>query len=439
MNAAKQAGMYIKIVLWLIIGGYGLLYLVGLIPQQAVADSVQLSASQLVEEGYNPVVLVRSDESYRLDNFTETRILLESMYLNSRTNPKSVFLCPTYDGGNDPIKAIHNVSELGGFPDPDTYFPHMIMGFRALIRPLLAFMNLRQIRRLLMWAVVLLFTANVVNIKKRSGTLIAFLFAAAFLSVNPILVMSSIQYSCCFLIAFSVMLLTPYIHRFKLTEPMLFFLVGGLTQYFDIYTTPLITFGLPMLWMLLIKQQDGDLQSFHDDVMCVVKCFSAWLGAYVLMWLANMGLVALFTDFAVWPLAMEALGTALGIGVARVNILDALSAIFTNLVTIECALCLVGFIIAWPFMMDTRAKRATGYRQGRIFLLVALLPVLWCVISANSTYFNAYYQYRTLMVSIFGVLCFYAKPTQYMEKNMQNPYHKIFHKLEVIKDDPVSK
>ncbi len=437
MSKLRQAGMYVKIVLWLVVGGYALLYFAGLIPQQAVDDSVQLSASQLVEEGYNPVVLVRSDESYRLDNFSETRILLESLYLNTRHNPQAVLACPTYEGGGNPIAAINDVAELGGFPDPDTYFPHMIMGFRSLVRPLLAFMNLRQIRRLLMWITLLLFTANVVNIKKRSGTLIAFLFAAAFLSVNPILVMSSLQYSCCFLVAFTVMLLMPYIDRWKMTEPMLFFLVGGLTQYLDLYTTPLITFGLPILWMLLIKQQNGQLQSFQEDVLCVVRCFGAWLGAYVLMWLVNIGVVALFTDFNVWKTAVEAVASGVGFGAARVNAFTALSAGLTNLVTIECTLCLIGFIIAWPFMMDTRAKRATGYRQGRIFLLVALLPIAWCLIAANSMMKNAYYQYRILIVTIFGVLCFYAKPTQYMEKNMQNPYHRILKKLEVPKDGSI--
>ena len=155
------------------------------------------------------------------------------------------------------------------------------------------------------------------------------------------------------------------------------------------------------------------------------------------MWLVNIGVVALFTDFDVWAMAVEALASGVGFGAERVNAFTALSAGLTNLVTIECMLCLVGFLIAWPFMMDTRAKRATGYRQGRIFLLVALFPIVWCLIAANSMLENAYYQYRVLIVTIFGVLCFYAKPTQYMEKNMQNPYHRILRKLEVPKDEPI--
>lgn len=435
----RKVGKFIKIALWLILGGYGLLYLAGLIPQQAVADSVELSASQLAEEGYNPVVLIRSDESYRLDNFTETRILLESLYLDTRTSPQAVYFCPTYDGGGDPIAAINNVSKLGGFPEPDTNFPHMLMGFRAPVRLLLTFMNLRQIRRLLMWGVLLLFTANVLNIKKRSGTLIALLFTAAFLSVNPLIVMSSMQYACCFFIAFTAMLLMPRLEKWKLTEPMFFFLIGGLTQYFDTYTTPLVTFGLPMLWMLLVKQQSGQLQSFGEDLLCVAKCFGAWLGAYAMMWLVNIGVVALASDYDVWHIAWRAFGAGTGFGTRRADALLALSAGLTNLVTIECALCLVGFIVAWPFMMDTRAKRKTGYRQGRIFLIVALLPVLWCIVAPNTLLENSYYQYRMLIVTIFGLLCFYAKPTQYMEKNMLNPYNRIFKKMEETPNEALPK
>ncbi len=422
MTTGRKIGLYAKIVLWLLIGGYAILFLAGLIPQREVADSVQLSASQLAEEGYTPVLLIRSDESYQLDNFTETRILLESLYMDTRTKPQYIFINPTYEGNGKPIEAINSVAESGEFPEPDTYFVQKHMGFRAVIRPLLAFMNLRQIRRLIMWGILLLFVANAINIRERCGTLIALLFTASFLSVNPIAVMSSMQYACCFLIAFAAMLILPrVIKKQRITEPMAFFIIGALTQYFDIYTTPLITFGMPFLISLLVKQQDGDLLTFRADIMFLVKCLGAWLSAYVFMWLANIAVVEIATDFSAWRLAMQALTETIGFGNPEAQPLLALSAGITNLITIECTLCLIGFIIAWPFMMDTRAKRATGYKQGRIFLIVGLLPLIWCMAGANSMLHNAYYQYRVLIVTIFAALCFYAKPTQYLEKNMQKP------------------
>ena len=422
LTTGKKVGLYLKIILWLLIGGYAALYLAGLIPQAAVNKSVQLSASQLEEEGYAPVLLIRSDESYKLDNFTETRILLESLYMDTRTKPQAIFINPTYEGGGKPIEAINAVADSGAFPEPDSYFVQKHMGFRAVIRPLLSLMNLRQIRRLIMWGVLLLFVANAINIRERCGTLIALLFTASFLSINPIAVMSSMQYACCFLLAFAAMLLLPrVIRRQRLTEPMAFFIIGALTQYFDIYTTPLITFGMPFLISLLVKQQDGDLLTFQADIFFLVKCLGAWLSAYVFMWVANIAVVEIATDFPAWRLAIADLAECVGVGNKDAQPLLALSAGITNLITIECTLCLIGFIIAWPFMMDTRKKRATGYRQGRIFLIVALLPLIWCMVGANSMLKNAYYQYRMLIVTIFAALCFYAKPTQYLEKNMQKP------------------
>ncbi|MEG1525424.1 MAG: hypothetical protein RRZ24_04020 [Clostridia bacterium] len=413
-------GKFTGIFACLMIGGYVLLFIAGLISQEAVTDSMQLSASQLKEEGYAPVLLIRSDGSYQLDNFSETRMLLSSLYMNTRETPKSVLINPTYEGEHDPIATINAVAETGNFPSADTYFTHAIMGFRSVIRVLLAFLNLRQIRRLLMWLVLLLFTANVLSIRRHSSILMSFLFAAAFLSINPIMVMSSLQYACCFILALTAMLLMPYIGKWKISEPMVFFIIGGVTQYFDLYTVPIITFGLPIIIRLLIKQREGELLTFRADLVFVCKCLGAWLTAYVGMWLCNLWVTTLFTDFNAWKDGIAVLGESIGIP-GHVHPLSALAGAFKYLVTIECALCLIGFIIAWPFMMDTRARRKVGYRQGRIFLLIALLPVAWLAISSHSVLHEGYYQYRVLIVTIFSGLCFYAKPTQYLEKNMRKP------------------
>ena len=413
----RRITRYGKALLYMLVCGYVLLLAAGLISQSAVSKSVALSSEQLSLEGGHPVLLVGSDSSYKLNNAAEARILLKSLYMDTLRDAPSVLLCPSFDASGDPLGAMEALSASGAFPGADSSSPSSFMGFRATIRLLLCFMNLRQIRRFLMWIILLLFAAVVMSIRRHSSPLMSLLFTAAFLSVNPIVIMSSMQYATCFIIAFAAMLFMPHIGRWWLSEPLCFFVIGGITLYFDYYSFPILTFVLPLYMRLLVRQREGELHRFRDDIEYASKCFAAWLSGYALLWLADIAVTALFCNAGVWANAAETLRSVFSVSDAGIlrPFLDALR----NLTTIECAICIVGFLLAWPFLMDTRARRRIGYRQGRIFLIVALLPVVWLLLTSNSVAEHGYYEYRALTGTIFGALCFYAKPTHLLEKNIR--------------------
>lgn len=413
----RRGARYIKTLIYMVVLGYVLLLAAGLISQSAVSNSVTLSSCQLSLEGEHPVLLVGSDSSYRLNNPAEARILLKTLYMDTLKDASSVLLCPSFEASGDPLKAMETLAGSAVFPAADSGSPASFMGFRATLRLLLCFMNLRQLRRLLMWLILLLFAATVMSIRKHSSPLMSLLFTAAFLSINPIAVMSSMQYATCFIIAFVSMLIMPRIGKMKISETMCFFVIGGITQFFDYYSFPILTFVLPLYMRLLVRQKEGELQRFRDDAIYTGKCFAGWFAGYVLLWIGNIAVTALFYDANVWT---DALNTLAFLFVpSDAGMLRPLLGALRNLTTIECAICIVGFLLAWPFLMDTRARRRIGYRQGRIFLLVSLLPIVWLLLTSNSVAENGYYEYRALIGTIFGALCFYAKPTHLLEKNIK--------------------
>ncbi len=417
-------GRYAAIFLTVLLCGYALLLIAGLIPQSSVMKNIQLSAGQLSAEGYGTQLLVRNDETYQLDNFTETRILLSSLYMDVQRTPQSVLINPTYEGDDVPIEAIQDVAEDGEAPQADTYFAEKVIGLRGVVRILLSVMNIRQIRRLIMWCMTLLMMANALMLRRQFSALMSGLFVVSILCVNPVVIMSSIQYSCCFLIAMTAMLIMPYADRFrKYTAGMLFFIIGAVTQFLDYNTVPLITFGLPMLTLLLAKQRDGKYLRFGESLAFTGKCFLNWFLAYALLWIAKLGITELLTDFSVFSTAVDSLLHA----ITPRTFAEPFRAVWAgmrNVITIESAVSALGLLILWPFFLDLRPQRKLGWQQSGIYLVIAALPILWTMVASRAMLANAYYQYRVMVVCIFGACCFYAKPTHYLVKYKDSAYNR---------------
>ncbi len=412
----RQIGKYIGWFLTLFLGGFVLLLLTGLCRPHAWANNLQLSASQFQTEGYRSDFLIQRDETYQLDNYTEAEILLESIYMDVSSDPGSILTNPIHEGNHELIEIMEEIADQEELLPLDAHHPEVIMGFRAPVRLLLGVMNIRQIRRLIMWVVMILFAANMIMLRREFSSLVSLLFAFSFLSVNPIAVMSSIQYSCCFILAFLGMLGVAYLRKVPMKAPLLFFIIGGLTQYFDYYTVPLLTFGLPMLVLLMIEQREGRSLSFLEALAFTGKCFGSWFLCYVLMWIGKQALTDSMTHLNAWQIGFKWLGSIVSADFAGRFV--AVGSALLNLISIESAICTIAFLIFWPFLLDLRPQRKAGWQQSRIYLMIAILPLIWSFITAGSMLKNTYYEYRVFCMMLMAIGCFYAKPTHYVAKYM---------------------
>ena len=412
----RQIGKYIGWFFTLFLGGFVLLLLTGLARPHAWANNLQLSASQFMAEGYRSDLLIQRDETYQLDNYTEAQILLESVYMDVSSDPGSILTNPIHEGNKELIEIMETIADEEELLPMDAHHPEVIMGFRAPVRLLLGVMNIRQIRRLIMWIVMILFAANMIMLRREFSSLVSLLFAFSFLSVNPIAVMSSIQYSCCFIIAFLGMLGVAYLRKVPMTAPLLFFIIGGVTQFFDYYTVPLLTFGLPILVLMMLEQRDGRYLSFKDSVIFTGKCFGSWFLCYALMWVGKQILADSMTHLNAWQIGMKWLESIVSAGFTDRFV--AVGGALLNLISIESALCTLAFLVFWPFLMDLRPQRKAGWEQSRIYLVIAAFPLIWSFIAAGSLLQNTYYEYRVFCVMLMAVGCFYVKPTHFAAKYM---------------------
>lgn len=377
-------------------------------PQNRIDQNIIDSVIYLQGEGDYPLTLDRADTSL-LDNWTDALILMASKAM--REDSKSTVLTnPVYGNWNDgPVSMLFEYA-WAIKPQPTSYYTRYWMGFRAVVRWLLSFLDYYQIRRYLTIGLFSLLFCVTQKVSKHLGRYQAAAFFFSVLFVRPYVICYSLQFSCCFLIAFVAMLAVPWIHRHPKYQSLFFMEVGMLTMYFDFYTAPIITFGMPMIFLSLLQlKEDRGIR-----LRTIVKDVLIWATGYIGMWLSKLLLTELLTDQPAFATAFASVSYRLGIGsngsdpdsergaiLAIKTVWEKILydkegvVLFWILVTVLAGLVLYK---AWKKELNLDAAR-----RGVGLLVLAAFPYIWFSIASEPTIAHAYFQYRTIVLLFWGI------------------------------------
>lgn len=386
---------------------FALLLSAALLPQDNVDANVLDSAEKMLVEGTYPIMGDRNVGS-SLDNFTDAIMLMQSKSM-SRRGLRSTLSNPMYiDESGDPVQSLYAYAS-----DPDVeinnHYYRYWMGFRAIVRLLLVFMDYYQIRRYVAFLFLLLFSILLCQISRTLNQKTALAFALSIILVKPDVICNSLQYSCCYFIAFSAMLLVPWVSENPKYEKLFFMEVGMITMYFDFYTTPILTFGMPMVYLYLLKASKEEAISGKR----ILQNGIVWLVSYVLMWLAKLTLTTLLTTYN---------GLENGIGSLKYNLnernqvsanlllrsIDAfervLRPVFPNTIDKRCALVVLAVLVILIIIAAYRGRIAFDKCKKYVSIyVISLFPLIWYVASARPLQNHFIFQYRSVAV-IFWVI-----------------------------------
>lgn len=412
----KTVKKYALLLLICTLVGLALLYLAGLCPQEAVQKNLDASWPQLVSEGFGPGVLYAGHPRSTLENYTEGRILIYSYYMDTAKDPLSILTNPgwyptdeTYN--EETLLADYQAVTAGGTP-ANTNYERYCMGFRAIVRPMLALMNYMDCRQVIMWAFFLLLGGSALSLFRRTGSFaLALGYVFVISQMNPIVISACYHYAFCFFIAMAGIWLTTALPENKLSAGTLFFLLGAATQYFDFYTAPVVTYGLPMLAILTVRQaEDGEGFTLKSSLALAGKCLLAWAAAYLGMWIAKLLLVTVFSDLNGFASAFEKfsywMSGANASGETQNYLFLALKNCFISITDYVPFAFELAFLIAFTVRVIRKKIPIQQLTRCGAYLAVALLPVLWIAASAKPAYLHMWFQYRSLAVFLAGALCF---------------------------------
>lgn len=386
----------------------GLLLLGACLPQGPIDENIRESAVQMLPDGDYPLMADKSFASM-LDVVTDTLILAESKATTIQ-DWQTIFTNPQYQYPAEEGSAVYDLYQYSTEEntEPSKFYVQYWMGFRPAMRLLLCFFDYHQILRYTAVAFFVLWVAVLCSVASRAGTKAAFLFGLSIICIRPHVVAVSLQFSCCFFLAFLAMLAVPWIHDQRKWESLFFLELGILTQYFDFYTTPIITFALPMTYLYLLRQRDGE---YTTGKVLGINAIS-WSAGYGLMWLAKLILTSVFTPVNAIAQGFSSFSGRIGIekesGMESMySPIAALRGVFVSLysdptgkMVLFAAVAVTFSVLLIRFLRDKHRPRdlLTNWQ----LLIIAALPVIWFMAAAQPTANHHWFQYRGIAASFWA-------------------------------------
>jgi len=391
----------IKPLLCFLILGASLI-IVDLIPREYIEKNVRESVQTFINEGYFPEV--KFANKYLLDNFTDALMIntaysidpgepiKSSILMRRNYRPNSELELDTAVEVDNPIEyLIENLNETNSI-----YFqyPRYWHGYMIYLRPLLVFFNYLEIRVILSTIIIALSLMLVYLVYKKINKYIAIAVLITLISSNFWVIGLSLQYSAVFIIALISSMYIVIKGKNKNIEST-FFIIGMLTSFFDLLTTPIITLGIPLIFYISLHKGEGC--SFKNFFKIIVL----WGIGYALMWsskwliadiVCNSGTIqSAIQKIMVYTSSAEEVST---------NIIKIISKnmYYLSEISIFTVTTLVISYICTSNKSQTIKEKST-YQ----YLMIAVIPFIWFAIAKRHCYIHARFTFRSLLVTIFSL------------------------------------
>ena len=283
-------------------------------------------------------------------------------------------------------------------------------GYLVYLKPLLLVFSWSQIVTLgiivqvLLMAAVLFFSIR----KGNPGVGIAMLLG--FLFMKPILVLSSLTMSVCWIITLIFMLVMLLKHaglEEKKAYPEVFLMAGILTSYFDFLTYPVVTLGFPLCAYFLMEKE-GNIKRNLQKVIGYSVCWgTGYAGMWALKWIiADITLHTGTIKDALWSIIgrTEAIGGRPrmngGWYVIGLNLQEYGWVFYPIAAAVLAAAALAVILIAARRM---QAKQVAA--QLAAFGLIFCIPFAWIIVVQHHSALHARFTFRIISVAALAVCC----------------------------------
>ena len=377
--------------------GFSLMVLAYTLPTDIAHDNIVHDAETL----YNLDQLVIPEHfTTKLDIYTDTLILSEISYYNENVslidNAMSVY-------------GIRDGADFQKFIEGDDSvideYPRYWHGNLVVYKPLFCFVDYNAVKILELFFEMVMITAIVRLMFKNNlkNYIIPFILSLFF--IHPEVIGICLQY----MPMFNLMLISVYI-LLKFKDYLLendriiyyFLIVGMSAGFFDFTTYPLITFGIPTIYYMLLE---NDKQTLKTNVLKIILFGLIWGVGFVGMWASKWIISSIILDKNVIANALDKLlWRTSSIKFTRIDAIWANVSIYKK---IEY-LMIMGLIGIYYIKRLISAKQnitKDNVKNLIPFILIALTPFAWYFIVSNHSFIHCPFTYRTLLILFFAVMC----------------------------------
>lgn len=411
----------------LVLGGYLFLALVYCLPTEKISENVAEAALAFQNEGLgNQINNGGGGGNFSHDNFTDALMLLSAENANDENPFVEALKVERLTFGNqfttNTLIALHT----GENQEYDTIsYARYWHGYLVFLKPLLLIFSYQQIRYILLLVQLGLVSVVIWLLAAKGKGLYCVPVVLAYFFLNPAACSLSMQYNSVLVLTMAELVVILLREEQYAGDKRLwlyhFFLTGCLTSYFDLLTYPVVTLGIPVIF--LISQYEENWKEGLRDLLgsCLL-----WGTGYVAMWAGKWTLSSLITGKNILGEAIMQISYRMGSDAAAeagVSEIGRLNTIGLNLTENKFSLILI--FIAFVVCCALSGYRKTFRFRGRYIpiALAGLLPFAWYVVITNHSFVHSWMTFRALAVFVYALMTvgvmLMEKPNPVMERKNQ--------------------
>ncbi|WP_099467048.1 hypothetical protein [Konateibacter massiliensis] len=385
--------------------GFVLLFFSHLLPSERIALHVRESGSVLQTET-DYWVITHGDISSTLDNFTDAIMLLSAGYTGDGSLlEKTVYNYRIYEKGATKGESCLVCGILTGDSLRVHTYEWYWQGFQTVLKPLLLFFNLTEIRNLNMFVIIssIVLICLLLHHRKKTAYILPYITALCFLNLGTIFM--SLQYSTIFHLAsvsMIVMLLFYNNDKFRLHIWMYFMIIGMCTSYFDFLTYPIMVLGFSLILYFILSEEEKLIPAIGK----AAGFSSLWFIGYLGMWASKWILASLVTGTNQISKGLskfqERSSNTIGeTSFTWVEMMQNMKSYLENGVTLYLVAALL--FASLLFILITKSYRQKNKWITSLMLLgISVYPFIWYTIAANHSMQHSFFTFKSMAVFVFG-------------------------------------
>lgn len=409
---------YIYVYFFLVIFFYLSLVFVCSLPDGRIKNNIKNSIPLLESEGDYPII-GGEQKIYQLDNYTDC-YMLNIIYSVDNTNPflaalKSVYFSKNLPGNNQnlKIKLLKSLVENNKFGNK--LYPRYWHGYMVYIRPLLMISTYSDIRKLYQLVFFILIAIITSLLYKKISIAVSVAFTISLALINFIIIPFSLQFSSVFFVAFIFMIVFLLFSNINFEKSIIiFFIIGAFTSFVDFLTTPLVTFGLPAITLILIRNHNQQKSILQDELLFLFLIGISWCFGYTILWSTKWLLASIVLQENILVDGSQAVLARAG-GVIPTWLNDGTPLIFHALKSNWYYLTNHSKPIRWIFLYLIPGifliifiighRKYNEFKLPFLLLIIAIMPYFWFIIASNHSAIHGWFTYRIQVISVMAVLC----------------------------------
>lgn len=404
-----------------------LLFVTGLIPQSAIKESCAESAGYFMEHELFEDIIPGQFNTNR-DNYADC-ILLNVMYhISDEDTFRSLIRASYYNPELEEVN-VSFYDSIREVQEPNVDYFRYWHGSMVLIRPLFMLTGIEGTRLILGGTVCLLVVAAALILWRLRAKAAAIVYLVANVLIQVWMCLFCIEYVTTFLVANAVLLAELYLFSKRKDQEQLrkqvmrlLAVSGVVTCFVDFLTTETLTVTIPLLFLMILLYESGELRSTKEELKYLVGCGVTWglsyAGMFLLKWLLAVGVLGVQAFGEAMAAAGERIGGTVYLGNTN---LDPEAGAFERIIGLlyrnqGClfpfkdemsmgaamwlfiGVCFVCFSVVYLLRPAKCSLSIVG-----LCLLLGAVPYLRYLVLQNHAYIHYFFTYRAQLVTVTAI------------------------------------